>query len=253
MDESTSAGVLADRVAIVTGASRGLGRAIALGLAEAGADVVVSSRSAEACEAVADEVRSRGRRALALGCHVGDWSACEELVRGAVENFGRLDILVNNAGIAPPVSSLDALSEELVDKTLAVNLKGPLRLTALAAPHLPEGGAVINISSKASVRPAMYTAVYAAAKSGLNALTAALAQELGPRGIRVNTIVCGPFHTASFDRSVPTPELLDMARHTVALKRIAQPEEIVGTVLYLATPASSYVNGALIPVDGGDA
>ena len=156
---------------------------------------------------MAAEIRAVGRRALAVRCHVGDWDECAALIDATVAEFGRIDVLVNNAGIAPVPPSLLEVTAELFDKTIAVNLKGPLRLTALAAEHMPAGGSIINISSKASLHPTSFTVVYAAAKAGLNALTKAAADEFGPRGIRVNAIVCGTFHTDSFHASIPTPEL----------------------------------------------
>ncbi len=241
----------AGKVVVVTGASKGLGRAMALGFAEAGADVVVSSRRLDACEAVATEVRDRGRRALAVRCHVGDWQSCEELVAATVDAFGRIDVLVNNAGIAPVPPSLREVTPELFDKTMAVNLKGPLRLTALAADHMPPGGAVINISSKAALHPSPFTVVYAAAKAGQNALTQAAAEEFGPRGIRVNSIVCGTFHTESFHRSAPSEAVRNQMAERTSLGRIASADEIVGTALYLASDASSYLTGELVVLDGG--
>jgi NAD(P)-dependent dehydrogenase (short-subunit alcohol dehydrogenase family) len=241
------------KVAVITGASKGLGRAMALGFAEAGADVVVSSRKLDACEAVVKEIDALGRRAVAVACHVGRWADCDALVASAVEEFGRIDVLVNNAGIAPVPPSLLGVTEELFDKTIDVDLKGPLRLTAVAAEHMPSGGAVINISSKASTHPSPFTVVYAAAKAGLNALTKASAQEFAPRGIRVNCIVCGPFHTDSFHMSVPTPEVQASLEEKISLGRIADPDEIVGTALYLASDASSYLTGQLITLDGGGA
>jgi NAD(P)-dependent dehydrogenase (short-subunit alcohol dehydrogenase family) len=240
-----------DKVVVVTGGSKGLGRAMALGFAEAGADVVVASRKLDPCEEVAAEVRALGQKALAVRCHVGDWGDCAALVETTVAAFGRIDVLVNNAGIAPVPPSLLEVSAELFDKTIAVNLKGPLRLTALVAEHMPPGGSIINISSKASLHPTAFTVVYAAAKAGLNALTKAAANEFGPKGIRVNAIVCGTFHTDSLHASLPTPELqAQMAGH-VALGRIASTEEIVGTALFLASDASTYLTGELILLDGG--
>ena len=241
----------AGKVAVVTGGSKGLGRAMALGFAEAGAEVVVASRKLEACEAVAAEIRALGRRALAVACHVGDWDQCAALVDAAVAEFGRIDILVNNAGIAPVPPSLLDVTSELFDKTIAVNLKGPLRLTALATQHMAAGGAVINISSKASLHPTSFTVVYAAAKAGVNALTSAAADEFGRRGIRVNAIVCGTFHTDSFQMSAPTPEMQAAMAASTTLGRIASVDEIVGTALYLASDASSYLTGQLIVLDGG--
>jgi NAD(P)-dependent dehydrogenase (short-subunit alcohol dehydrogenase family) len=239
------------KVVVVTGGSKGLGRAMALGFAEAGADIVVASRKLEPCEAVAEEVRALGRRATAVRCHVGDWDQCGALVERVVEEHGRIDVLVNNAGIAPVPPSLADVTADLFDKTIAVNLRGPLRLTALAAEHMPAGGSVINISSKASLHPSPFTVVYAAAKAGLNALTKAAAQEYGPRGIRVNAIVCGTFHTDSLHNSLPTEELqAEMAGH-VSLGRIATADEIVGTALFLASRGASYLNGELLVLDGG--
>ena len=209
------------KVVVVTGGSKGLGRAMALGFAEAGADVVVASRKLEPCEAVAEEVRELGRRALPVRCHVGEWDECAALIDATVAEFGRVDVLVNNAGIAPVPPSLLDVTPELFDKTIAVNLKGPLRLTALAAEHMPTGGAIINVSSKASLHPSSFTVVYAAAKAGLNALTRASAEELGPRGIRVNAIVCGTFHTDSLHASLPSEELQTQMAAGIALGRIA--------------------------------
>jgi NAD(P)-dependent dehydrogenase (short-subunit alcohol dehydrogenase family) len=165
--------------------------------------------------------------------------------------FGRIDVLVNNAGIAPVPPSLLDVTPELFDKTIAVNLKGPLRLTALATQHMPAGGAVINVSSKASLHPSSFTVVYAAAQAGLTALTRASAEEYGPRGIRVNAIVCGTFHTDSFHSSMPSEEGQAQMASGTALGRIADADEIVGTALYLASDASSYLTGELITLDGG--
>ena len=142
------------------------------------------------------------------------------------------------------------MTSELFDKTISVNLKGPLRLTALAAEHMTDGGTVINISSTASLHPMPFTVVYAAAKAGLNALTKAAATEYGPRGIRVNAIVCGTFHTDSFHHGAP-PEIQQQIADGISLRRIASADEIVGTALFLASEASSYLSGELVVLDGG--
>ena len=239
------------KVAVVTGGSKGLGRAMALGFAASGADVVVSSRRVTACEEVADEIRALGRRALAVSCHVASWGECEKLMAAAVAEFGALDVLVNNAGIAPVPPSLAGVSEELFDKTIGVDLKGPLRLMGLAAGVLRPGGSIINISSKASARPSPQTLVYSAAKAGLNALTVAAAQELGPRGIRVNAIVCGPFHTDSFGKQVPTAQAEQAIASRLPLRRVGSADDIVGTAVFLASDASSYMTGTLVSLDGG--
>ena len=240
-----------DKVVVVTGASKGLGRAMSLGFAEAGAHVVIASRKLDACESVANEVRSLGRRALAVACHVGDWSQCEHLIGATIAEFGRIDVLVNNAGIAPVPPSLLGVTEDLFDKTIAVNLKGPLRLSALAASHMAPGSTILTISSKASTHPSPFTVVYAAAKAGLNVLTRSMSQEFAAQGIRVNGIICGTFHTDSFHKSLPNEAAAAAIAARVSVGRIADAAEIVGTALYLATDASSYLNGQMIVLDGG--
>lgn len=222
-----------------------------LGFAKNGANVVIASRKQEACEEVAAEARALGVRALAVPCHVGDWAQCGTLVDKTMEEFGRIDILVNNAGIAPVAPTMKDVSEALFDKTIGVNLKGPLRLGALAAEHMGPGGAIINISSVASVRPTPFTTVYAAAKAGLNVLTSVMAQEFAAKGVRANGIICGTFSTDSFNSAVPNDEAKKYAAEGSTMKRVAEAEEIVGTALYLVTDASSYVTGQMIHVDGG--
>jgi NAD(P)-dependent dehydrogenase (short-subunit alcohol dehydrogenase family) len=164
---------LTGKVAVVTGGSRGIGRAIVQTLAEAGADVVVASRKLDACEAVAADLRaSTGRRAVAVACHVGRWEDCDRLVAETLDQLGRLDVLVNNAGMSPLYPSLDAVTEELYDKTLAVNLKGPFRLGALAGTHMAahDGGAIVNVGTVGSLVASVNELPYACAKAGLNAL-----------------------------------------------------------------------------------
>jgi NAD(P)-dependent dehydrogenase (short-subunit alcohol dehydrogenase family) len=244
---------LAGRVALVTGGSRGLGREIVLAFAEAGADVVIVSRKIAGCEALAGEVRrTTGRRAFPYAAHVGDWDGITGLVDAVYDEFGHLDVLVNNAGIAPLYPSLEKVSEELFDKVVAVNLKGPFRLTALVGSRMAgsAGGSIINISSVAAVRPTPTDLPYAAAKAGLNTLTAGFAQAFGP-AVRVNTIMAGPFFT-DLSKGWDMAEFETMARR-FPLGRGGQPREIVGAALYLAGPASSFTTGALITVDGGQA
>lgn len=243
---------LADKVALVTGATSGLGRAMALGFADAGADVVVVGRKQDACEQVAAEVAQRGRAVLAYACHVGDWDALKRLADVAYERFGRVDVLVNSAGIAPRYSSLVDIDEALYDKVLDVNLKGPFRLSALIGDRMAAGagGSIVQISSYAVRRPTMDVAVYAAAKAGLHALTAALADAYGPK-VRVNCIQCGVFHTRATAAWSRSEAFKAQADRDTALRRAAEPDEIVGTALYLAGDASSFTTGAVIRVDGG--
>jgi NAD(P)-dependent dehydrogenase (short-subunit alcohol dehydrogenase family) len=239
---------LSGKVALITGGSRGLGREIALAYARAGADVVVTSRKLDACEAVAQEIEAVGQRALPLACHVAYWDGLPGLVDAAYEHFGRVDILVNNAGMSPLSPSLAETSEELFDKVMGVNFKGPFRLATLVGPRMVAdgGGAIINVSSGAALRPTPRTTPYASAKAALNALTIALAYEYGPT-VRVNTLSPGPFLT-DVAKHWPAER---RAKRNNAAGRVAEPKEIITSALYLASPASSYTTGALIRVDGG--
>jgi NAD(P)-dependent dehydrogenase (short-subunit alcohol dehydrogenase family) len=241
---------LTGKVAVVTGGSRGIGRAIVQVLAEAGADVVIASRKLGSCEEAAAEVRSStGSKAAAIACHVGRWDDCDALVAQTLGQFGRLDVLVNNAGMSPVYESLDAISEELYDKTLAVNLKGPFRLAALAAAHMAahDGGSIINIGSISSLTASVGELPYACAKAGLNALTVGLAEAYAPR-VRVNAILPGPFRT-DISKGWAPPEGAEFP--LVPLGRIGDPAELAPLALHLASAASSYTTGALIRVDGG--
>ncbi|MCR9103679.1 MAG: glucose 1-dehydrogenase [Gammaproteobacteria bacterium] len=244
---------VSNKVVMVTGGSRGLGKAMCLAFARGGAKVVVASRKLDECEKLAGELRDGGAEALAIACHVGHWDALETVVDEVVAHFGRIDVLVNNAGMSPVAPSLLETSEALVDKILDVNLKGPLRLTALVASKMATsgGGSIINISSVASVRPAPVTTAYSAAKAGLNALTAASAQEYAHAGVRVNCVVCGTFDTDAAAGFVRNEETLPYVIEPIALKRVGQPEEVVGAVLYFASAASSYTTGTCLTVDGG--
>ncbi len=248
---TTGGGVLDGKVALVTGGSRGLGREMVLAFAEAGADVVIASRKLAGCEALAEEVVERtGRKALAVAAHVGEWDAVDRLAEEAYAAFGRVDVLVNNAGISPLYPSLDQVGEDLWDKVFAVNVRGPFRLTALVAPRMVEagGGSVINVSSIAAVRPVPAFLPYAAAKAALNTLTEGFASAYGPT-VRVNCIMAGPFLTdisEAWDK-----EAFALEAEHIPLRRAGRPEEVVGTALYLASDASSFTTGAVIPVDGG--
>jgi NAD(P)-dependent dehydrogenase (short-subunit alcohol dehydrogenase family) len=240
---------LTGRVALVTGATRGLGRAIVQGLAAVGADVIVSSRKQDACDEVAEQVRGLGRRAFSYACHVANWEEIDGLVEAAYAEFGHVDVLVNNAGISPLYPSPEGVSEELWDKVLGVNLKGPFRLSALVGARMRErGGSIVNVSSIGAVRPSYDIIPYAAAKAGMNAMTVGFADALGPN-VRVNTIMPGPVRT---DISRNWDEEAFAARaSTFPLRRAGEPDEVVGAVLYLASDASSFTTGAILAVDGG--
>ena len=241
---------LAGKVALVTGGSRGLGRQMVLAFADAGADIVVASRKFQSCKEVATEVEAKGRRALPVACHVGHWDELDGLVEQAYDAFGHVDVLVNNAGMSPLYPDLPSVSEELWDKVLGVNLKGPFRLTALVGTRMAQGrgGSIINISSSGSIRAAPHMLPYDAAKSGLNTLTEGFAKAFGP-AVRVNCIMAGPFLTdisKAWD-----PAVLERGMPYAALRRAGQPEEIVGAALFFATDASSFTTGAILRVDGG--
>src|ERR1700683_3814773 len=244
-------GPLAGQGARVTGGSRGLGRAMVRALADAGADVVGPSRKLDSCREVATEVEAKGRRALPVACHVGHWDELDGLVEQAYDAYGHVDVLVNNAGMSPLYPDLTSVTEELWDKVLGVNLKGPFHLTALVGARMVaggRGGSIINVSSTGSIRPAPHMLPYDAAKSGLNALTEGFAKAFGP-SVRVNCIMAGPFLTDISKAWGPAMIKRGMPNH--ALRRIGEADEVVGAALYFATDASSYTTGAILRVDGG--
>jgi NAD(P)-dependent dehydrogenase (short-subunit alcohol dehydrogenase family) len=238
---------LPGKVALITGASRGLGYEMAKAFAAHGADLVIASRKLDACETVAAEVRGIGRQALAHAAHCGRWDEIDGLIAAAYAHFGRVDILVNNAGMSPRVPSHE-VSEQLFDSVLNLNFKGPFRLASQIAKRMADGdgGVIINISSTGALMPLPEVVAYSGAKAALNAMTVSLAHEYGPK-VRVNTISAGPFLT---DISKAWPEAA-RARAPNALGRPGRPEEIVTSALYLASPASSFTTGAILRVDGG--
>jgi len=239
------------KVAVVTGGSRGLGREMVLAFAERGADVVIASRKLDNCEAVAEEVRSLGRRALAVAYHAGSWDGAEQLAAAAYAEFGTIDVLVNNAGMSPLYPSVDSITEDLYDKVMGVNLKGPFRLSAIVGTKMAaeQGGSIIFVSSVASQRTSPSELVYGAAKAGVNALTYGLARTFGPK-VRVNCIVPGPFLT-DISKAWDLEAFNRGAKVGFALERGGEPHEIVGAALYFASGAGSYTTGTTLNVDGG--
>ena len=237
------------KVVLVTGGSRGLGYQMVKAFAERGADVVITSRKKEDCEVVAEEVRALGRRALAYGCHVGRWNEIDGLVDASYAEFGRVDVLINNAGMSPVTPTSADVTEELFDKVIGVNFKGPFRLAALVGHRMAAagGGCVINVSSSGAIRPTPLAIPYCGAKAALNAMTEGFAAELGKYKVRFNVLSAGPFLT---DISKHWPEEAKTQVNS-ALGRPGRPEEVVTTALYLASPHSSYVSTCLARVDGG--
>lgn len=239
------------KVAVVTGGSRGIGLALCREFARRGADVVVASRKIDACREVATELEAdHGVRALPIACNVGVWEDCDNLIDATYRELGQMDVLVNNAGLSPLYPDLPSVTESLFDKVIAVNLRGPFRLMALAGERMNAGagGSIINIGSTSAIRTERLALPYSAAKGGLHILTEGFAQELAPR-VRVNTVHPGPVLT---DIAANWPEGHEQKlAATVAMQRCARPEEIVGAVMYFASDASSYTTGAALRVDGG--
>lgn len=242
---------LTDRVVLVTGGSRGLGREMAFAAARCGADVVIASRKYDNCVATADEIAaSTGRAAFPYQVHVGRWDELGGLVDAVYDRFGRVDVLVNNAGMSPLYESLSSVTEKMFDSVVNLNLKGPFRLSALIGERMVAdgGGSIINVSSSGSIRPAPDMLPYAAAKAGLNAMTEGLAKAFGPT-VRVNTLMAGPYLT-----DISTAWNLDGTDNPfrdMPLQRAGEPREIVGAALFLMSDASSFTTGSILRADGG--
>ena len=236
---------------LITGGSRGLGRSMALAFAEQGANVAICSRKIDSCLDTAKEIEAKGVKAFPYACHVANWDELEPMVDAVEEALGPIDVLVNNAGMSPLYPSLDQVTEELFDKVIGVNLKGPFRLSAIVGTRMMarEGGSIISISSTASLNASPNTEPYGAAKAGLNALTKSLAYGFGPK-VRVNCIIAGPFLT-DISKAWDMEAFNERAENSIPLKRGGQPDEIVGAALYFASDASAFTTAALLPVDGG--
>ena len=242
------------KVALVTGGSRGIGRAAALGFAEAGADVAVASRKLPDLENVAEEIRGLGRKSLAVATHIGRMEDINNLVTRVKEEFGRIDILVNNAGSNPVMDLALDIEDRAWDTIMNLNLKGLFFLSQAVARMMKEqgGGRIINVSSVAGLRAGTLP-VYSISKAGVIMATKIMAQEWAKYNIRVNVIAPGLLRTRFSEALWNNPEILKGAVSSTAMGRIGEPEEVVGTMIYLASDASNYVTGAVISVDGGQA
>ncbi len=245
---------LENKVAIVSGASRGIGKAIALAFAGAGAKVAVSSRKLEGVEAVAKEIESAGGKALAVSAHVGHTDQCDALLKKVVDDFGQVDVLVNCAGTNPYFGPIVGVDEAAYHKTFDVNLKGATWLSKRFGQYCVDNdrpGSIVNISSIAGLRAAPMQGIYGMTKAAMNSLTQSLAVELGPAKVRVNAIAPGLIETRLAAAITASEEATKHFTDHTALGRIGTPEEIAGAALFLASDAASFVTGQVLAVDGG--
>lgn len=245
---------LADKVAIVTGASRGIGEAIALAYADAGAKVVLASRKQEGLDAVAEAIRARGGQALAVACHTGKKDDLRALVERAIATFGRVDVLVNNAATNPHFGPLTSVDEGAWRKTFEVNVEGYFHAARLVTEHLQERaakGSIVNVASVVALGAAPLQGVYAMTKAAVVSMTRTLAYELGPSGVRVNAIAPGLVRTKFAAALIDSDEIRERVVAKTPLGRVGAPDEIAGAALYLASDAASFVTGHVLVVDGG--
>jgi NAD(P)-dependent dehydrogenase (short-subunit alcohol dehydrogenase family) len=241
-----------DKVALITGASRGIGQAVAIGLAQAGADVVIASRKLPDLEKVAEEIKKTGRKCLPVAAHVGKMEEISNLVKKVLEEFGKIDILVNNAATNPTMASAMDVDERAWDSIMNLNLKGLFFLSQAVARVMKEkgGGKIINVSSIGGITPDLLP-VYCISKAAVIMATKVMAQQWAPYNIRVNAIAPGLTKTRFSEALWKNPDILKMAMSRTPLARPADPEEMVGAIIYLASDASSYVTGQVIAIDGG--
>lgn len=244
---------LSGKIAVVTGASRGIGESIAKLLATHGAHVVVSSRKAEDCRTVADAIIAAGGTASVIPCHIGELEQIDALFTQVTNQYGRLDILVNNAAANPffgPIVETDAAAFQ---KTVDVNIRGYFFMCSNGAKQMAQngGGSIINVASINGVIPGALQGIYSITKAAVISMTKAFAKECAPDGVRVNALLPGVTDTKFAATLVKNPAILNQALQHIPMKRIAQPAEMAGAVLYLASPAASYTTGSCITVDGG--
>ncbi len=243
---------LQGKIALVTGASRGIGKAAAIGLAQAGANVAVTGRRLPDLEKTAEEIRKLGQKSLSVAAHVGRMEEIQNLVKKVAEEFGRIDILVNNAATNPTMAPALDVDERAWDAIMNLNLKGLFFLSQAVARVMKEkgGGRIINVSSIAGISPDLLP-VYSISKAGVIMATKVMAQQWAQYNIRVNAIAPGLTKTRFSEALWSNPDILKMAVSKAPMGRIAEPEEMVGAIIFLASDASSYVTGQVIAIDGG--
>ncbi len=243
---------LKGKVILITGASRGIGQAAAIGLAQMGADVVIASRKLPDLEKVAEEVRKAGSKCVPVAAHIGKTEEIDNLVKRVLEEFGKIDILVNNAATNPTMASAIDVDERTWDSIMNLNLKGLFFLSQAVARVMrgKGGGKIINVASVAGITPDILP-IYSISKAGVIMATKVMAQQWAPYNIRVNAIAPGLTKTRFSEALWKNPDILKMAMTRTPLARPAEPEEMVGAMIYLASDASSYVTGQVIAVDGG--
>lgn len=241
------------KVALVSGASRGIGKEIALGFAEQGARLVICSRKQEALDAVAQEVRQRGTECLPVACHTGSPEQIAALFAKIADTYGGLDILVNNAAANPYFGPVLDADLGVWEKTVDVNLKGYFLMSQAAARMMVKrgGGSIVNVASIAAFSPPVFQGIYAITKAGVIAMTKSFAKELATSNVRVNALCPGLTETKFSKVLIETPDIYQVALQMIPMKRHAQPSEMVCAAIFLASDASSYVTGAFIAVDGG--
>ena len=243
---------LKDKVALITGASRGIGEATAIGLAKAGADLAIVSRKLPDLEKVGEEIKKLGRKCLPVQAHLGKVEEINQLVKKVLEEFGKIDILVNNAATNPTMASAIDVDERAWDSIMNLNLKGLFFLSQAVARAMREKGEgkIINVYSAAGTTPDILP-LYSISKAGVNMATKVMAQQWAQYNIRVNAIAPGLTKTRFSEALWKNPDILKMAMFKTPLRRPADPEEMVGAIIYLASDASSYVTGQIIAIDGG--
>ena len=244
---------LSGKVAIVTGASRGIGESAAKLLAAHGAHVIVSSRKVDDCQKVVDAIVTAGGSAEAIACHIGEMEQIDALFKTVQDKHGRLDILVNNAAANPYFGPVVDTDLGAFQKTVDVNIRGYFFMSANGAKLMAKngGGAIVNVASVNGVIPGAFQGIYSITKAAVISMTKTFAKECAPIGVRVNALLPGATDTKFASTLVKNPAILEKALEHIPMNRIAQPDEMAGAILYLASPAASYTTGTCLNVDGG--